>query len=103
MIRTAAEAIRHEPTRAEDPSVVAHELARASKLAGITPEAFDRAIDLDPELELLKITALIEAVAGSTDPGPHDAISRESPSGKPGDLTKEREHPERRLHHDPPR
>jgi len=69
-------------------------LADACAERGVDPVAFDRAIAEDPELDLLKRTALRDAAGDDADPGPHDRISRESPSGQPGDLHKNRTYSE---------
>lgn len=55
---------------------------------GVEPAAFEAVMAADPDLEQLEVAAFDEALAGSTDPGPHGEISRESSSGKPGVLTK---------------
>lgn len=94
IVKRAAGAIQTDPTKADDPAVVAQNLASACDAVGVSPEAFDATIADDPELELLKSAALHEAVAGGADPGPHAEISRESMSGIPGDLTKSRSEPE---------
>lgn len=69
-------------------------LAKACDELGVDPETFDTAIAGDIELELLKTNILRQAIAGTTDPGPYGEISRESPSGQPGDTTKNRSEPE---------
>ena len=51
---------------------------------------YDRFIAANPEIAKLATEAFREGLSGGTDPGPYDAISRESPSGQPGDLTKTR-------------
>lgn len=65
-------------------------LEEACARTGISVDDYAAALQEDPSLADLEKQALTEKVAGSTDPGPHDAISRESPSGQPGDLTKPR-------------
>jgi hypothetical protein len=87
IIRQAADALQAARTKPEDSTAVSRALARACSELGIEPAAFDALIAADPELELLKVNAIREAVAGSTDPGPHDAISREAATGQPGDTT----------------
>jgi hypothetical protein len=94
IIKNAADALRSAGAKPEDPGVVAQALATACSTAGVTPAAFDRAVAADPELGHLKTSALDEALAGVTDPGPNAQISRESPSGQPGDLAKSRANPE---------
>lgn len=54
----------------------------------IDPDAYARALSDDPSLALLERSALNEAVADATDPGPYDGISREAPAGQPGALSR---------------
>jgi hypothetical protein len=69
-------------------------LDRALKEHGLALEAYREALQADPTLAELERMSLTQAMAGGTDPGPYDSISRESPSGQPGDLTKSRSEPE---------
>ena len=94
IVRSAADELRTTRARLEDPAAVSRALASACRAAAVSPHAFDAAVASDPELESLKSAALDEALAGSTDPGPHAEISRESMSGQPGDTTKSRSDPE---------
>lgn len=64
-------------------------LDQALKEHGLALEAYREALQADPTLAELERTSVIEAI-GAPDPGPYDTISRESPSGQPGDLTKAR-------------
>jgi hypothetical protein len=79
--------------RAEDPVTMRAALEEACRAHGITVDDYTEAVRGDPTLSELERLSLTEAAVGSTDPGPHDAISRESPSGQPGDLTKFRSVP----------
>ncbi len=72
---------------------VAEAVAAACITVGITPQDYARTVEASPELDELERQTLTEALAGSTDPGPHDRISRESPSGQPSDLHKNRTYP----------
>jgi hypothetical protein len=45
------------------------------------------------EMEELERQSALEAPGTQPDPGPNAEISRESPSGKPGDTTKTRDNP----------
>jgi len=54
---------------------------------GIDEETYGRAIEADAGLALLERAALREAIGGIPDPGPYDRISREAPTGQPGDLS----------------
>jgi hypothetical protein len=83
VIRQVADAL----ARGEEGDDLLH---RACRDAGVTAAQYKQALEEDPALALLEREARIEAVAGTPDPGPHDAISRESPSGQPGDLQKNR-------------
>lgn len=55
----------------------------ANETTGATPE----------EIAELERQAELEASGDPPDPGPNAAVSRESPSGKPGDTTKTRLNP----------
>jgi|GEM_PF-5834381 len=90
VVKRTAEALQASRTHADDTQAAADALRAACDSVGISPQDFDGAIASDTDLQMLKETAIREAVAGSTDPGPHGAVSRESMSGKPGDLTKSR-------------
>ena len=77
----------------DDDVFVQGALAAGCTREGISPHEYAEALDLFPDLSQLERETLREGLAGSTDPGPHDAISRESPSGQPGDLRKNSSHP----------
>ena len=94
IVMSAAVELRASHASAHDPQRVPRALAAACRAAGVAPAAFDAAVEAEPDLEQLKSAALLEAVAGSTDPGPNAEISRESMSGQPGDLTKSRSKPQ---------
>ena len=83
VIRRAAAIVRAAQGAETDP--VAGALAQACGELGIGTAQFDAAIATTPELEQLKTTAIREALTGTTDPGPNDAISREAATGRPGD------------------
>lgn len=67
-----------------------HVLEQACDRVGIAPSDYAEALRTDATLAKLEHDAVVQALAGPVDPGPNDAISRESPSGQPGDLTKTR-------------
>lgn len=71
-------------------------LDRALKEHGLALEAYREALHADPTLAELERSSITQAMSGgpAPDPGPYDTISRESPSGQPGDLTKSRSDPE---------
>lgn len=75
----------------DDAAVVREALTQACARAGITPEDYAEAVRADSTLVDLETQSLNQATVGTTDPGPYDAISRESSSGQAGDLTKARE------------
>lgn len=54
---------------------------------GVDPEDYARALAEDPDLALLESAALREAMGDPPDPGPYGCISREAPTGKPGDMS----------------
>lgn len=81
--------------RAEDAASMRAALEEACRQHGITVDDYWAALRSDPTLLDLERQSITEAAVGSTDPGPHDAISRESPSGQPGDLSKPRSTPRR--------
>lgn len=82
----------HTSARTDDDDVQ-RALAAACTSVGITPQDYARAVQASPDLTELERETLREALAGSTDPGPQDEISRESPSGQPADLRKNRTYP----------
>jgi hypothetical protein len=94
IIRRASNALRAERAGPDDEAAVSRALANACGAKGVAPEAFDRTVGADPDLYQLKNDALREAFSGTADPGPYGSISRESPSGQPGDTTKSRTNPE---------
>ena len=71
-------------------------LERALQEHGLALEAYRAALQADPTLAELERTSITQAMSGgpAPDPGPYDSISRESPSGQPGNLTKSRSEPE---------
>ncbi len=75
----------------EDAKVVREALTQACARAGITPEDYAEAVRADSTLVDLETQSLNQATVGTTDPGPYDAISRESPTGQAGNLEKSRE------------
>jgi hypothetical protein len=76
--------------------MVEEALDRALREHGVALEAYREALQSDPTLAELERSAMTQAFSGgpAPDPGPYDTISRESPSGQPGDLTKSRSEPE---------
>src|SRR4051812_43533808 len=58
-------------------------LERACEESGIEVCDYVLSITCDDELFELQKHAVEEAVLGTTDPGPYDVISRESPAGTP--------------------
>ena len=101
VIRVVSEALKHRFAdeapidHVEDTTLERAALVMACELCGISLEDYRNALSADPSLAELEKESKTEAVAGSTDPGPYDEISRESPSGQPGDLTKPRSTPRR--------
>lgn len=85
IIRDAADMLKGAKIHPDDAPAIGYALADECGKLGIAPEAFDAFVMNNPELEQLKIAALREALAGTSDPGPHDAISREAATGQPGD------------------
>lgn len=81
--------------RADDPPTVLAALEAACKEHGISVQDYRAALHADPSLADLERQALSSTPVESPDPGPYDAISRESPSGQPGDLSKSRSVPRR--------
>ena len=85
VIQRAAGTLRTQRSQPEDSAAISAALAGACKELGVSPTLFDGVIATDADLEQLKKMAITEALAGSTDPGPNDAISREASTGQPGD------------------
>lgn len=77
-----------------DRTRVVHAIASACDTAGIAPQRYAVALAEDPLLAKLEHDAIDDAIADAPDPGPYAAVSRESMSGRPGDTTKSRTHPE---------
>lgn len=92
-MRLVRDELTGQPEAQTDDARVERAVAAACTTVGITPQDYAAAVRGSPELTELERETLREALAGSTDPGPHDEISRESPSGQPGDLHKNRTHP----------
>ena len=80
-------------TEAPGTTPKAQALSEACAKSGISVDAYTEALRADPTLADLEKQSMTGAMVESTDPGPYDAISRESPSGQPGDLTKPRSVP----------
>jgi len=74
----------------DEPEATREALVEACQKNGISVEIYVNALVAAPALAELEKQSLLTAVADAPDPGPYDAISRESPSGQPGDLTKPR-------------
>ena len=85
VIKKASAALRAARTTPEDVGAVSRALADACGALNLSPIDFDAAIGADSDLGELKAQALREALAGSTDPGPNDAISRVASTGRVGD------------------
>ncbi|MDB4943340.1 MAG: hypothetical protein JWP97_2874 [Labilithrix sp.] len=85
VIKEAASTLRDAKSEPTDDAAVGEALRAACGKRGISPEEFDAAVRDEPELLLLQKNAIREALAGSTDPGPHAEISREAATGRPGD------------------
>lgn len=67
------------------------QMTRAScEQIGISLDSYRAALSRDPSLQQLEEKAIEEGLGGGADPGPHDAISRESPTAREGDLSKPR-------------
>jgi hypothetical protein len=92
-MRAAADLLRAEKTGPKDEGAIRRAIATACDTMGISPQDYVAIVQSDATLSELEQHAIDEAVMGSTDPGPHAAISRESNSGKPGDLSKARSFP----------
>lgn len=93
-MRAAADQLRDERARSDDEPALEKAFATSCDTMGILPREYRETVEADPELELLEHLAVREALAGSTDPGPYAAISRESMSGQPGNTLKSRTNPE---------
>ena len=79
--RAVTEAHR-EGKRAAAESATREALARC----GVDQQTYRKAIEDDPDLAFLERAALREAAGDTPDPGPA-SISREAPTGQPGDLS----------------
>jgi hypothetical protein len=66
---------------AGDDEVERESLVFACATVGVEPRAYRLALEVDGTLSQLHDQAVTEAICGTTDPGPSDFISRESPSG----------------------
>lgn len=91
-IRIASDRFSVDRTAQPDEQELADAVAAACDEVGISPQEYRTVIDASDELTELEHEAMGEARFGVADPGPYAAISRESPSGKAGDTTKNREH-----------
>lgn len=80
---------------ARDPVTLHAALEEACRDHGVTLDEYDTALQEDPSLSDLARQATTASVVETPDPGPYDAISRESPSGQPGNLEKYRSVPRR--------
>lgn len=74
--------------RARDPEAVRAALIAACQENGVPLEDYHAALQSDPSLADLERQAMTAEVVETPDPGPYGAISRESPSGQPGNLEK---------------
>lgn len=83
-------------SRRADPRVD-EAVRRACARHGVPVESWQAALDADPELARLVEQTLEEIIVDSPDPGPYDAISRESPRGGPEPASDARERDERML------
>jgi hypothetical protein len=63
-----------------DTSVTEEATFAACYRLGIRPDEYRSVVDSQPTLVWLETETIREAFVGSTDPGPYDMISRESPS-----------------------
>lgn len=93
-MRLTADTLRERRAEPNDTDALRRAVVEACDTVGISPQDYRSIVESDPMLAELEQHAVTEAVAGSTDPGPHAAISRESNSGKPGDLSKARSQPQ---------
>jgi hypothetical protein len=89
VIRRASEIAGSPPIDHDEDAEFRWAIEAACRTEDISPQAYDRGLAGDPELERLQAMAFCDAV-GSPDPGPYGAISRESPSGQAGDTAKAR-------------
>jgi hypothetical protein len=64
-----------------DDTVEAEAIAAACARAAVSPEDYLTTLEADDVLCQLHQAALTEAMVGTSDPGPNDQISRESPTG----------------------
>lgn len=94
VMRTVADALRERGSGRPGPELVERAIATACDTLAIAPQVYREIVDSDPTLSELEQLAIGEALTEMADPGPYAAISRESNSGKPGDLTKARSHPQ---------
>ena len=79
---TRSTAARRTAGQGPDPhAMVTESFAKACAQQSVTARDLRAAIDADPSLVELEEAVTKEALADSADPGPYDAISRESPSG----------------------
>ena len=76
--------------RRGDPSALGRVVHEACAQVGIPFRDYQREIESNPDLIQLEQKAIDEGLVGTADPGPHDSISRESPTGREGDLRKPR-------------
>ena len=76
--------------RRGDPSALGRLVHEACAEVGIPFRDYQREVESSPELIQLEQKAIDEGLVGTADPGPHDAISRESPTAREGDLRKPR-------------
>lgn len=74
----------------QESEVVREILERACRENGLSVDDYAAALRADPALAELEKESLVMGIAEPPDPGPYDAISRESPSGQPGNLEKSR-------------
>jgi hypothetical protein len=93
-LHEAVDELRRGGAAPGDRDAVARAIAAACDSEGISPQEYAAIIAADPDLQELERAALDEGLEGAADPGPYGAISRESMSGKPGDLSKSRWNPD---------
>jgi hypothetical protein len=80
----AAPRSAHSPVeRAYDPVEILRALEEACERAGVSMGDYEVALREDSSLADLESQSLATKVVESPDPGPNDAISRESPTGQP--------------------
>ncbi len=87
---TGQDAILAARLRRGDPSALGRLVHEACAEVGIPFRDYQREVESSPELIQLEQKAIDEGLVGSTDPGPYASISRESPTGREGDLRKPR-------------